>query len=104
MFPHLLGMSERKEVKELKIVPEFVDCLTRTSSKLNWIRLVFDKFIDYIVNATGALRPGTTAGSFMRPVGCMVAPFQFSGVVGWNSGVANGGNAAPGPKSGGSLN
>lgn len=57
-----------------------------------------------VVNAaTAALRPGTTAGSFIRPVGCMVAPFQFSGVVGWNSGAANGGNAAPGPNNGCSL-
>lgn len=57
-----------------------------------------------VANVTGALRPGTTAGSFISPVGCMVAPFQFSGVVGWNSAAPNGGKAAPGPSSGGSLN
>jgi len=57
------------------------------------------------VKATGALRPGTTpAGSFISPVGWMAAPFQFSGVVGWYSGAPNGGKAAPGPNSGGSLN
>lgn len=53
--------------------------------------------------ATGPFRPAVIGGSFIKPVGCIGAPFQLSGEVGWYSGGPNGGNPVPGPKSGGSV-